>query len=212
MGRAMLTMLHGRLLASCLKVESSSFRWAKRLPSSGRLVVRQASGHFLRVNAQVGLIYGSSTGNTRSVAYLIKKTLGDQVSEPQEVSTLSVDDLEACSDGLIIGAPTWATACDTLRTGTAMDDLLWQVGHHHARRFRLYFRLPLYCLFFGLWEFGVSDRRKNQLGRIRHPSEQNRLLHCRSVWNLDQKLCRGESLQFLDAATLSSGPITLSMQ
>uniref|UniRef100_A0A061SD83 Flavodoxin n=1 Tax=Tetraselmis sp. GSL018 TaxID=582737 RepID=A0A061SD83_9CHLO len=79
-------------------------------------------------SAQVGLLYGSATGNTREAAFLIKSCLGRTVSDPQEISTVRPQDLlQKYNQGIIIGAPTWATACPEMRTGTAMDDFLWQV-------------------------------------------------------------------------------------
>ena len=85
--------------------------------------------HTVVTRAQIGLLYSSSTGNTHAVAHLIKKRLGNAVTSPREASSLSgmADLCQHASDGLIIGAPTWATACTDFRTGTAMDDLLWQV-------------------------------------------------------------------------------------
>jgi hypothetical protein len=51
------------------------------------------------------------------------------VSDPIDVSegSFTPETLTTFSDGLIIGAPTWATARDDMRTGTCMDELLWRV-------------------------------------------------------------------------------------
>eukprot|EP00959_Pyramimonas_sp_CCMP1952_P438631 9183002-Pyramimonas_sp.AAC.1 len=78
---------------------------------------------------EVGLLYATATGSTREVAKAIKEYFPTQVvSDPIDVSQggFSPDSLKRFSDGLIIGAPTWATARDDMRSGTCMDDLLWR--------------------------------------------------------------------------------------
>lgn len=76
--------------------------------------------------AEAGVVYATSTGNTRQVAWLIKQCLALK-NDPVDVATLCPQDLTRYNEGLIIGAPTWATAREDMRTGTAMDDLLWRI-------------------------------------------------------------------------------------
>lgn len=54
---------------------------------------------------QVGLFFGTDTGNTRKIAKLIKKKLGDIVADPLNVNRISAADFEAF-DLLILGTPT----------------------------------------------------------------------------------------------------------
>ncbi|MBE9031390.1 flavodoxin FldA [filamentous cyanobacterium LEGE 11480] len=55
---------------------------------------------------QVGLFYGTQTGNTETVAEAIRDQLGEAVVELHDVADASVDDL-AEYEYLIIGCPTW---------------------------------------------------------------------------------------------------------
>jgi len=66
----------------------------------------------------VGLFYSTVTGNTETVAGLIAEATG---LEAQAIDDIEASDL-AGYDGLIVGAPTWNTGADDLRTGTAWDD------------------------------------------------------------------------------------------
>jgi flavodoxin I len=70
-----------------------------------------------------GLFYGTTTGNTETVAGYIGEASG---LEPQDIGDISPADL-AAYDGLIVGAPTWHTGADTERSGTAWDDILEEV-------------------------------------------------------------------------------------
>lgn len=57
--------------------------------------------------AQIGLFYGSQTGNTQTVAELIQKEFGGElVVELHEISDADADDF-ADYPYLIIGCPTW---------------------------------------------------------------------------------------------------------
>lgn len=56
--------------------------------------------------AVIKLFYGSSTGNTRDVAHLIKAALGDLVQEVRNIAESSPDDLRN-ADILILGVSTW---------------------------------------------------------------------------------------------------------
>ncbi|MBP8128956.1 MAG: flavodoxin [Candidatus Hydrogenedentes bacterium] len=54
----------------------------------------------------VKLFYGSSTGNTRHVAYLIKTVLGNLIQEVRDIAESSPEDLRS-ADLLILGVSTW---------------------------------------------------------------------------------------------------------
>eukprot|EP00631_Chrysoreinhardia_giraudii_P002525 CAMPEP_0197416450 /NCGR_PEP_ID=MMETSP1170-20131217/2750_1 /TAXON_ID=54406 /ORGANISM="Sarcinochrysis sp, Strain CCMP770" /LENGTH=205 /DNA_ID=CAMNT_0042943345 /DNA_START=107 /DNA_END=724 /DNA_ORIENTATION=+ len=70
----------------------------------------------------VGVIYSTTTGNTENVAGYIKDAAGlDEIYEISEVS----DDTFVGFDGLIVGAPTWHTGADEMRSGTSWDDFLY---------------------------------------------------------------------------------------
>lgn len=56
--------------------------------------------------ANVGIFFGTDTGNTRKVAKAIAKQLGDVAGKPENIKNASVDDLLAY-DVLIIGSPTY---------------------------------------------------------------------------------------------------------
>jgi len=68
----------------------------------------------------VGLFYSTQTGNTEAVAGLINEATG---IDAQLIDDIETEDL-AGYDGLIVGAPTWNTDADELRSGTAWDDVL----------------------------------------------------------------------------------------
>merc|ERR1719426_665478 len=82
----------------------------------GRAMTRSRS-----VEAKVGLIYSTTTGNTETVAGYVAAATG---AEMTDIADCSPDDLMAF-DGLICGAPTWHTGADTERSGTAWDDFLY---------------------------------------------------------------------------------------
>jgi len=86
------------------------------MPMGGRAMTRSRS-----VEAKVGLIYSTTTGNTETVAGYVAAATG---AEMTDIADCSPDDLMAF-DGLICGAPTWHTGADTERTGTAWDDFLY---------------------------------------------------------------------------------------
>ena len=67
----------------------------------------------------VGLFYGTSTGNTENVASYFE-------SEVEVVSY--IDDLTDANsyDGYIFGVPTWHTDADTERSGTSWDERLYK--------------------------------------------------------------------------------------
>jgi flavodoxin I len=80
---------------------------------------RGCKGNRVCMNA-VGLFYSTQTGNTEAVAGLITEATG---VDAQLIDDIETEDL-AGYDGLIVGAPTWNTDADELRSGTAWDDVL----------------------------------------------------------------------------------------
>ena len=82
-----------------------------------------ATGRVARTAAtmKVGLYYSTMSGNTERIAGYIADASGVAASPVAEASSA---DLEAC-DGLIVGAPTWNTGADDMRSGTDMDDWLY---------------------------------------------------------------------------------------
>jgi len=68
----------------------------------------------------VGLFYSTQTGNTEAVAGLLTEATG--------VDAQLIDDIDGADlagyDALIVGAPTWNTDADEMRSGTAWDDNL----------------------------------------------------------------------------------------
>jgi flavodoxin I len=68
-----------------------------------------------------GLFYSTSTGNTETAAEAIGSASGLEAMEVGDASDL------ATYDGLIVGAPTWHTGADELRSGTAWDDILEEI-------------------------------------------------------------------------------------
>merc|ERR1719327_78368 len=86
------------------------------MPMGGRAMTRART-----VEAKVGLIYSTTTGNTETVAGYVAAATG---AEMTDIADCSPDDLMAF-DGLICGAPTWHTGADSERTGTAWDDFLY---------------------------------------------------------------------------------------
>ncbi len=55
--------------------------------------------------AQVGLFFGTDTGNTRKIAKLIKKKLGDAAADPVNINRVSASEFQSY-DLLILGTPT----------------------------------------------------------------------------------------------------------
>merc|ERR1719327_777281 len=86
------------------------------MPMGGRAMTRART-----VEAKVGLIYSTTTGNTETVAGYVAAATG---AEMTDIADCSPDDLMEY-DGLIVGAPTWHTGADTERSGTAWDEFLY---------------------------------------------------------------------------------------
>lgn len=58
--------------------------------------------------ARIGIFFGTSTGNTRKIAKMIKKRYDDDtMAAPVNINRVSAEDL-AAYDYLILGTPTWA--------------------------------------------------------------------------------------------------------
>jgi flavodoxin I len=79
--------------------------------------------------AQVGIFFGTSTGNTETAADLIYEAFGEDVAaEPIDVDELEAGKLSEVFgeyDALIVGTPTWNTGADTERSGTGWDELYY---------------------------------------------------------------------------------------
>merc|ERR1712060_368224 len=73
------------------------------------------------IEAKVGLIYSTTTGNTETVAGYIGSATGLEMVDIADRTTDSLMEF----DGLICGAPTWHTGADSERSGTAWDDFLY---------------------------------------------------------------------------------------
>ena len=71
----------------------------------------------------IGLYFGTQTGKTETVCGYIKDEFGDAVANAIDVSKKDLADFPNF-DGLICGIPTWNTGAETLRSGTAWDELL----------------------------------------------------------------------------------------
>jgi len=73
------------------------------------------------LNADAGLYYSSTTGNTEVVAGYIAEAAG---LEAEEIGDATNSDVEG-HDALIVGAPTWHTGEDSERSGTTWDSWLY---------------------------------------------------------------------------------------
>merc|ERR1719214_230360 len=73
------------------------------------------------IEASVGLVYSTTTGNTETVAGYIAEATG---AEMKDIADCTPDELMGF-DGLICGAPTWHTGADTERSGTSWEEFLY---------------------------------------------------------------------------------------
>lgn len=82
----------------------------------------------LMCEAKTGLFFSTTTGNTEEVADLLSSELSD-VADPVDVGDIagSLGDLTGF-DNLIVGAPTWNTGADEMRSGTSWDDVLEELA------------------------------------------------------------------------------------
>ena len=82
-----------------------------------------------RLDAAVGIFYGTSTGSTQTAAELIYEAFGSDVAaEPVDIDTLEegqVAQAFTADDALVVGTPTWNTGADTERSGTGWDELYY---------------------------------------------------------------------------------------
>lgn len=96
------------------------------VPTPRAAVARSAT---TKLQAQVGIFYGTSTGSTMTCAEAIYEAFGPQVAaEPLDIETIEPGQVAAAfaeHDTLIVGTPTWNTGADTERSGTGWDDLYY---------------------------------------------------------------------------------------
>jgi len=115
----MATMI--KLIAAFLVFLSTSVAWVPTSLTKSRHALET------RLEAAVGLFYGTSMGSTQEVADKIYEAFGEEVaSEPVDVETLK-DVAAAFSqhNALIVGTPTWNTGADFERSGTGWDELYY---------------------------------------------------------------------------------------
>ena len=76
---------------------------------------------------KVGIFFGTSTGNTATIAGYIAAEFGEDADEPIEIDEIqgSVAKKFAEYDALIVGTPTWNTGADTERSGTGWDEIYY---------------------------------------------------------------------------------------
>jgi len=81
----------------------------------------------LLLAAKVGIFFGSSTGNTESVADMICGELGEDAEGPFDIDEIqgAVGEKFAAYDALIVGTPTWNTGADSERSGTGWDEIYY---------------------------------------------------------------------------------------
>lgn len=68
--------------------------------------VPQTKGKLLPMSLSIGVFYGSTTGNTESIAQKIKEQLGNKVSHLADVNVADPAELEQY-DLILMGVPTW---------------------------------------------------------------------------------------------------------
>jgi hypothetical protein len=76
--------------------------------------------------AKVGIFFGTSTGSTEDVAYVLAEKFGsDKAEGPFDIEECKgkLADEFAKYDALILGTPTWNTGADTERSGVAWDEI-----------------------------------------------------------------------------------------
>lgn len=76
---------------------------------------------------KIGIFYGTSTGNTSTIAGYIAAAFGEDADEPIEIDEIqgSVANKFAEYDALVVGTPTWNTGADTERSGTGWDEIYY---------------------------------------------------------------------------------------
>jgi flavorubredoxin len=87
----------------------------------------------------IGIFFGTSTGNTESVADLISSEFGDDASDPIDIDAVQgkLADEFAKYDALIVGTPTWNTGMYhgvvAVATLPGLNQKLWHF--HNLQRF-----------------------------------------------------------------------------
>lgn len=74
---------------------------------------------------KVGIFFSSTTGNTTAAAEMIYQAYGEDAEKPKEIEDAKPDEITSC-DTIIVGAPTWNTDAEDERSGTGMDDFIYQ--------------------------------------------------------------------------------------
>jgi len=117
------------LLQLLLLTLSSFCRAWIAAPASSSVRRRQTTQKTRLEMAAVGIVFGTSTGSTGTVADLIFEAFGpDVAAEPVDVDTLDEGQLGEVflqHDALVVGTPTWNTGADTERSGTGWDELYY---------------------------------------------------------------------------------------
>lgn len=105
------------LVVAVATVFSSVLAFQPPRASSSSAVARSK----VQLNA-VGIFYATTTGNTETIAGYIQEAAGtDSIYDIGDVS----DEEFSSFEGLVIGAPTWHTGADEMRSGTSWDDFLY---------------------------------------------------------------------------------------
>ena len=102
------------LLSAAASLKSSVVAFSP-LPSKPSNLPTSSAASAL-YGTKVGVFFGTSTGSTEEVAYLISEEFGpDIASEPIEIDGVadSVASEFAKYDALVVGTPTWNTAADS---------------------------------------------------------------------------------------------------
>lgn len=76
---------------------------------------------------KIGIFYGTSTGNTSTIAGYLAAEFGDDADEPIEIDEIqgSLANKFAEYEALVVGTPTWNTGADTERSGTGWDEIYY---------------------------------------------------------------------------------------
>merc|ERR1719331_77311 len=86
-------------------------------PSSTSRLALRASGNSM----SIGVFYGTTTGNTESVAKRVATALGAQAIDISSVEASKLLEF----DTIVAGAPTWNTDADKERSSTAWDEIIY---------------------------------------------------------------------------------------
>eukprot|EP00629_Pelagomonadales_sp_RCC1024_P013084 CAMPEP_0119260540 /NCGR_PEP_ID=MMETSP1329-20130426/876_1 /TAXON_ID=114041 /ORGANISM="Genus nov. species nov., Strain RCC1024" /LENGTH=200 /DNA_ID=CAMNT_0007259965 /DNA_START=23 /DNA_END=625 /DNA_ORIENTATION=- len=77
----------------------------------------------VQATMKVGIYYATMSGNTQRIAEYIAAETG---AEPEQVAGVGASELEGC-EAIFCGAPTWNTGADDMRSGTDIDNWLYDV-------------------------------------------------------------------------------------